>query len=36
MKKTSSAVSRVSTDMFIQQGSWALGCLFIVLLIYFG
>jgi hypothetical protein len=36
MKKTSSAVTRVSTDMFIQQGSWALGFLFIVLLIYFG
>ncbi|MGG4344048.1 Tat pathway signal protein [Paenibacillus lautus] len=36
MKKTSSAVTRVSTDMFIQQGSWALGFLAIVLLIYFG
>ncbi|MBT2762842.1 Tat pathway signal protein [Paenibacillus sp. ISL-20] len=36
MKKTSSAVTRVSTDMFIQQGSWALGFLFIVLLIYIG
>ncbi|MCT1400141.1 Tat pathway signal protein [Paenibacillus sp. p3-SID867] len=36
MKKTSSAVTRVSTDMFIHQGSWALGFLFIVLLIYIG
>ncbi|WP_127589602.1 Tat pathway signal protein [Paenibacillus lautus] len=37
MKKTSSAVTRVSTDMFIQQGSWALGFLAIVLLmIYIG
>lgn len=36
MKKTSSAVTRVSTDMFIQQGSWSMGFLFVVLLIYIG
>ncbi|GIP06694.1 MULTISPECIES: Tat pathway signal protein [Paenibacillus] len=36
MKKTSSPVSKVSTEMFIQQGSWALGFLTIVLLIYIG
>ncbi|MBU5349477.1 Tat pathway signal protein [Paenibacillus lautus] len=36
MKKASSAVTRVSTDMFIHQGSWALGFLFIVLLINIG
>ncbi|SEL68894.1 hypothetical protein SAMN04488688_105165 [Paenibacillus sp. cl141a] len=36
MKKTSSPISKVSTEMFIQQGSWALGFLTIVLLIYIG
>ncbi|ANA81295.1 hypothetical protein PVOR_09030 [Paenibacillus vortex V453] len=36
MNKTSSAVTKVARDMFVQQGSWALGFLSIVLLIYFG
>lgn len=36
MKKTSSTVTRVSMDMFLRQGSWALGFLFVVLLLYVG
>ncbi|MEC0203644.1 Tat pathway signal protein [Paenibacillus lautus] len=36
MKKTLSPVTKVSTEMFIHQGSWALGFLSIVLLIFIG
>lgn len=33
MKKSSSAVSKISMEMFIHQGSWALGILFVIFVI---
>ncbi|MGG3283102.1 Tat pathway signal protein [Paenibacillus solani] len=36
MKQKSSAVTKVSTELFLKQGSWALGFLAIIMLIYVG
>ncbi|KOR88087.1 Tat pathway signal protein [Paenibacillus solani] len=36
MKQKSSAITKVSTELFVKQGSWALGFLGIILLIYVG